>query len=105
MFSFRISSIKRTISSKVKGGKRYPKLSDNQVFTVDESKYKTAIVSHQCCPPRLVLPVGGRVGGGEEGGGEVGCQSKPADFETYKQKFTNTEVFLNFKRINSLYYE
>ena len=104
MFSFRISSIKRTISSKVKGGKRYPKLSDNQVFTVDESKYKTAIVSHQCCPPRLVLPVGGRVGGGR-GAGEVGCQSKPADFETYKQKFTNTEVFLNFKRINSLYYE
>ena len=44
-------------------------------------------------------------GGGGEGGGEVGCQSKPADFETYKQKFTNTEVFLNFKRINSLYYE
>ena len=105
MFSFRISSIKRTISSKVKGGKRYPKLSDNQVFTVDESKYKTAIVSHQCCPPRLVLPVEGRVGAGGEGGGEVGCQSKPADFETYKQKFTNTEVFLNFKRINSLYYE
>ena len=69
MFSFRISSIKRTISSKVKGGKRYPKLSDNQVFTVDESKYKTAIVSHQCCPPRLVLPVGGRVGGGGRGGG------------------------------------
>ena len=103
MFSFRISSIKRTISSKVKGGKRYPKLSDNQVFTVDESKYKTAIVSHQCCPPRLVLPVGGRVGG--ERGGEVGCQSNRADFETYKQKFTNTEVFLNFKRINSLYYE
>ena len=68
MFSFRISSIKRTISSKVKGGKRYPKLSDNQVFTVDESKYKTAIVSHQCCPPRLVLPVGGRVRGWEEGG-------------------------------------
>ena len=67
MFSFRISSIKRTISSKVKGGKRYPKLSDNQVFTVDESKYKTAIVSHQYCPPRLVLPVGGRVGG--RGGG------------------------------------
>ena len=104
MFSYRISSIKRTISSKVKGGKRYPKLSDNQVFTVDESKYKTAIVSHQCCPPRLVLPVGGRVGGGR-GGGEVGCQSNRADFETYKQKFTNTEVFLNFKRINSLYYE
>ena len=71
MFSFRISSIKRTISSKVKGGKRYPKLSDNQVFTVDESKYKTAIVSHQCCPPRLVLPVGGGVGGGEGGGGWV----------------------------------
>ena len=69
MFSFRISSIKRTISSKVKGGKRYPKLSDNQVFTVDESKYKTAIVSHQSCPPRLVLPVGGRVGGGGERGG------------------------------------
>ena len=67
MFSFRISSIKRTISSKVKGGKRYPKLSDNQVFTVDESKYKTAIVSHQCCPPRLVLPVG--VGWGGGGGG------------------------------------
>ena len=42
------------------------------------------------------------VGGG---GGEVGCQSNRADFETYKQKFTNTEVFLNFKRINSLYYE
>ena len=103
MFSFRISSIKRTISSKVKGGKRYPKLSDNQVFTVDESKYKTAIVSHQYCPPRLVLPVRGRVGGGEGGG--VGCQSNRADFETYKQKFTNTEVFLNFKRINSLYYE
>ena len=73
MFSFRISSIKRTISSKVKGGKRYPKLSDNQVFTVDESKYKTAIVSHQCCPPRLVLPVGGRVGGGE-GGGRLGVK-------------------------------
>ena len=74
MFSFRISSIKRTISSKVKGGKRYPKLSDNQVFTVDESKYKTAIVSHQCCPPRLVLPVGGRVGGGGEGGGRLGVK-------------------------------
>ena len=73
MFSFRISSIKRTISSKVKGGKRYPKLSDNQVFTVDESKYKTAIVSHQCCPPRLVLPVGGRVGGGR-GGGRLGVK-------------------------------
>ena len=73
MFSFRISSIKRTISSKVKGGKRYPKLSDNQVFTVDESKYKTAIVSHQCCPPRLVLPVGGRVGGGE-GRGRLGVK-------------------------------
>ena len=72
MFSFRISSIKRTISSKVKGGKRYPKLSDNQVFTVDESKYKTAIVSHQCCPPRLVLPVGGRVGG--ERGGRLGVK-------------------------------
>ena len=72
MFSFRISSIKRTISSKVKGGKRYPKLSDNQVFTVDESKYKTAIVSHQCCPPRLVLPVGGRVGG--RGGGRLGVK-------------------------------
>ena len=105
MFSFRISSIKRSISSKVKGGKRYPKLSDNQVFTVDESKYKTAIVSHQCCPPCLVLPVGERVGGGKGGGGEVGCQRNRADFETYKQKFTNTEVFLNFKRINSLYYE
>ena len=75
MFSFRISSIKRTISSKVKGGKRYPKLSDNQVFTVDESKYKTAIVSHQCCPPRLVLPVGGRVGGGGgEGRGGLGVK-------------------------------
>ena len=74
MFSFRISSIKRTISSKVKGGKRYPKLSDNQVFTVDESKYKTAIVSHQCCPSRLVLPVGGRVGG--RGGGGGGWMSK-----------------------------
>ena len=45
------------------------------------------------------------MGGGGRGGGEVGCQSKRADFETYKQKFTNTEVFLNFKRINSLYYE
>ena len=75
MFSFRISSIKRTISSKVKGGKRYPKLSDNQVFTVDESKYKTAIVSHQCCPPRLVLPVGGRVGGGgKRGVGRLGVK-------------------------------
>ena len=69
MFSFRISSIKRTISSKVKGGKRYPKLSDNQVFTVDESKYKTAIVSHQCCPPRLEFCRRGKSGGGGERGG------------------------------------
>ena len=73
---------------------------------IDESKSKIAIVSHQFCRPRLVLPVKGRVGGGGEGR----CQSNRADlinknFETYNQKFTNPEVFLNFNRINGLYYE
>ena len=42
-------------------------------------------MSHQFCPPRLVLPVGGRVKGWGEGGlvglGQDGCQSNRADFD------------------------
>ena len=76
---------------------------------IDESKSKTAIASHQFCPPRLVLPVGGRVrgwgGGGGLGAKVTGLTLINNNFETYKQKFTNPEVFLNFNRINSLYYE
>ena len=49
-------------------------------------------MSHQCCPPRLVLPVGGRVTGLRRGGGrwgvggvggvaQDGCESNRADFD------------------------
>ena len=62
-------------------------------------------MSHPCCPPRLVLPVGGRVGGGGEGGGRLGVKVTGLTLKRINKKFTNTEVFLNFKRINSLYYE
>ena len=73
---------------------------------IDESKSKIAIVSHQFCPPRLVLPVGGRVREERELGVKVtGLTLINNNFETYKQKFTNPEVFLNFNRINGLCYE
>ena len=39
-------------------------------------------MSHQFCPPRLVLPVEGRVRGVGGGGlGEAGCQSNRADLD------------------------
>ena len=56
---------------------------------IDESKSKTAIVSHQFCPPRLVLPVGGRVRGWGGGGGGLGVKVTGLtlinnNFETYQ---------------------
>ena len=94
MFScFRTSPIKHTITTyALESGGRKAILSWETIKYllryIDESKSKTVIMSHQFCPPRLVLQVGGRVrgwrgggGGGVGGMGRVGCPSNRADFD------------------------
>ena len=77
MFScFRTSPIKHTITTyALESGGRKAILSWETIKYllryIDESKSKTLIMSHQFCPPRLVLPVGGRVRGWRGGGGWV----------------------------------
>ena len=65
-------------------------------------------MSHQVCPPCLVLPVRGRAweSGGEGGGGGnvPGLTLIIHNFQTNKQNSTNPDIFVKFDRINSLLY-